>query len=77
MSLGAWAKASGRHYFEIAGGDSQFTQVPVLLIILGIFVALVGIVGAVGALFASTIFGRIVLGLVSSGWVGGSRNDLI
>ena len=66
MSLGAWAKANGRSYFEIADNASQFTQVPVLLIILGIFVALVGIVGAVGALFSGTIFGRIVLGLVSS-----------
>ena len=43
----------------------MFLSVSVLLIILGVFIAIIGIVGTVGAIFASSVFGRILLGLVS------------
>ena len=52
-------------YFDIADNSSAFLSVSVLLIIIGVFVAIIGIVGTVGAIFASTVFGRVILGLVS------------
>lgn len=51
-------------YFEITN-NSSVSQLSILLIIVGLFVMIVGGIGAVGAIFASTVFGRITLGLVS------------
>ena len=65
MIIGIWANVNGNNYFDITDNNSQFTQVSVLVIVLGLFVIIIGAVGVVGAIFASTIFGRIVLGLVS------------
>ena len=56
---------NGRQYFEIADNSSAFLSVSILLIIIGVFVAIIGIVGTVGAILASSVFGRILLGLVS------------
>jgi hypothetical protein len=61
MIVGAWAKGDSRQYFTIASDDSEYTQVSVLLIVVGLFVLIIGIVGAVGALFASKAFGRVIL----------------
>ena len=58
-------QVNDRTYFEIADGSEGIAQISILLIIVGIFIMIVGAVGAVGAIFASTIFGRITLGLVS------------
>ena len=43
----------------------HITQIPILLIVVGVFVLLLGVVGTIGAIFAGTIGGRIILGLVS------------
>ena len=51
-------------YFEVAN-SSNVTQLSILLVIVGLFIMIVGAVGTVGAIFASTVFGRITLGLVS------------
>ena len=51
-------------YFEITN-NSNVAQLSILLIIVGLFIMIVGGIGAVGAIFASTVFGRITLGLVS------------
>ncbi len=72
MILGIWAKVNGNNYVDITDSASQFTQVSVLCIVVGLFVMIVGVVGAVGAIFSSTIFGRITLGLVSGSYI--SRN---
>ena len=57
-------QVDNQDYFDIVK-DSTVAQLSILLIIVGLFVMLVGIGGAVGALFASKIFGRIILGSVS------------
>ncbi len=57
-------QANGDTYFDIAGDKGTVTQVPILLIVIGIFVLLLGIVGTVGGIFAGTPGGRIILGLV-------------
>ena len=54
---------NGLRYFEIADNSSAFLSVSILLIIIGVFVAIIGIVGTIGAILASTVFGRILLGL--------------
>ena len=51
-------------YFEITN-NSSVSQLSTLLIIVGLFVMIVGGIGTVGGIFASTVFGRITLGLVS------------
>lgn len=61
MIVGAWAEAQGREYFTITDDESDYTNVAILLIVVGIFVFIIGVVGAVGALFASKVFGRIIL----------------
>jgi hypothetical protein len=61
MIVGSWAKADSKEFFVIADDDTEYTQVSVLLIVVGIFVLIIGVVGAVGALFASKAFGRIIL----------------
>ena len=66
MIIGIWANVNGNNYVDISDDTSQFTQVSVLIIVLGLFVLIIGAVGVVGGIFASTVFGRIVLGLVSS-----------
>ena len=58
-------QADSRKYITIADESSEYTGVAVLLIVVGIFVLIIGIVGAVGALFASKVFGRIILIVVS------------
>ena len=57
-------QVNDKTYFEIVNNQS-IAQLSILLIIVGLFVMIVGAVGAIGAIFASTIFGRITLGLVS------------
>lgn len=66
MVIGIWANVNGKNYIAITDNHTQFTQVSVLVIVVGLFVLIVGGIGAVGGLFASTVFGRIVLGLVST-----------
>ncbi|CAI7998343.1 CD63 antigen [Geodia barretti] len=57
-----WIMGKGsKEFFLIADDDTEYTQVSVLLIVVGIFVLIIGVVGAVGALFASKAFGRIIL----------------
>lgn len=63
MIIGIWANVEGRNYIVITDNSSQFTEVSVLIIVLGLFVLLVGGVGVAGAIFASTMCGRITLGL--------------
>ena len=53
-----------KRYFEISDNEDEFTQVSVLMIVVGVFVMIVGVVGTVGAIFGGYLFGRIVLGLV-------------
>ena len=65
MIIGIWANVNGNNYVDITDNASQFTQVSVLVIVAGLFVLIIGAVGVVGAIFASTVFGRIILGLVS------------
>ena len=69
MIIGIWANVEGKNYIVITDNSSQFTEVSVLIIVLGLFVLLVGGVGVAGAIFASTMCGRITLGLVSGGLV--------
>ncbi len=69
MILGIWAKVNGNNYVDITDSTSRFTQVSVLCIVVGLFVMIVGVVGTVGAIFSSTIFGRIILGLVSGNFI--------
>ena len=57
-------QADSKQYFTITEDETEYTQVSVLLIVLGIFVLIIGVVGAVGALFASKVFGRIILVVV-------------
>lgn len=64
MSVGIWANVNGRNYVEIVDNASRFTEVSVLIIVVGLFVLLVGIVGTVGAIFAHYLVGRITLVLV-------------
>ena len=52
-------------YLDISSNTEQITQIPILLIVVGVFVLLLGVVGTIGAIFAGTIGGRIILGLVS------------
>ena len=66
LGIGIWAKIEGQNYVIITDNSSQFTEVAVLVIVVGLFVLIVGGVGVVGAIFANTIFGRIVLGVVSA-----------
>lgn len=63
MIIGIWANVEGKNYIVITDNSSQFTEVSVLIIVLGLFVLLVGGVGVAGAIFASTMCGRITLGL--------------
>ena len=58
-------QSDSKEFFIIADDDTEYTQVSVLLIVVGIFVLIIGVVGAVGALFASKAFGRIILFVVS------------
>ena len=59
------AQVTGRQYFDIVDNASEFTSVGVLLIVVGLFVMILGVIGVVGGIFATTVFGRITLGLVS------------
>ncbi len=70
MVVGIWANVAGKNYVDVTGSSSHIVELSVLTIILGIFVLIIGVVGTVGAIFASTIFGRITLGLVSAGFEG-------
>jgi len=65
MVTGIWANLAGKNYVDVTDSTSHILELSVLVIILGLFVLIIGIVGTVGAIFASTIFGRITLGLVS------------
>ena len=56
---------TGRQYFEILDNASEFTSVGVLLIVVGLFVMILGVIGVIGGIFATSVFGRITLGLVS------------
>lgn len=64
MVIGIWAKVDNQVYFEITN-NSSVAQLSILLIIVGLFIMIVGGTGSVGAIFASTVFGRITLGLYS------------
>ncbi len=59
-------QAKGRAYFDILANGSDYSPVGILLIVVGLFITILGVIGVVGAIFASTVFGRIALGLVSS-----------
>ena len=80
MIIGIWANVNGKNYVVITDDGGQFTEVSVLIIVVGLFVMMVGAVGVGGAIFAHTMCGRITLALVSGeggaggregGWVGG------
>ena len=58
------SQVHGDSYLEITDNPATYEQIPILLIVVGIFVLLLGTVGVVGGLFANTIAGRIMLGLV-------------
>lgn len=64
MVIGIWANVEGKNYVDVTDSSSHISELSVLVIILGLFVLIIGVVGTVGAIFASTIFGRITLGLV-------------
>ena len=61
-----YTQVEGNSYFDVVAGQDVFSQTPVLLIVVGTFVLLLGIVGIVGSIFASTVAGRIILGLVNT-----------
>lgn len=63
LILGSWAQVNGRQYFDIVDNASEFTGVGILLIVVGLFVMILGIIGVIGGIFATTVFGRITLGL--------------
>ena len=65
MIIGIWASVDTDNHTSITEDDDNYTGVAVLLIVVGLFVLAVGIGGIVGAIFASTICGRIILGIVS------------
>lgn len=65
MIIGIWANVEGKNYVSITDNTASYTEVSVLCIVVGLFVLILGIIGVVGGIFASTIFGRITLGLVS------------
>ena len=62
-SLFILLQVQGAHYFTVSAGTAV-TQIPVLLIIVGLFTLIFGVVGLVGSVLAGRIVGRIVLGLV-------------
>ena len=53
----------GSYYFIVSAG-TVVTQIPVLLIIVGLFTLIFGVVGLIGSVFATKLGGRIILGLV-------------
>ena len=61
--MGIWAHVNKDEYLDISSDTDHLTQIPILLIIVGVFVLLLGVVGTIGAIFAGTIGGRIILGL--------------
>ena len=61
LCLPSFIQADGRKYFTITNDHSVYTQVTVLLIVVGMFVLVIGVGGAIGALFASKVIGRIIL----------------
>ncbi len=67
--VGIWGKLNQKNYVAIADSSSQFIEVFIPIIAVGMFMLIIGVVGIVGAIFASTKFGRIVIGLVSWGGV--------
>ena len=64
-----YTQVEGNSYFDVVAGQDVFSQTPVLLIVVGTFVLLLGIVGIVGSIFASTVAGRIILGLVNATYI--------
>ncbi len=58
-------QVTGRAYFDLLSNGGDYSPVGILLIVVGVFIAVIGIIGVIGAIFASTLFGRITLGLVS------------
>ncbi|XP_003382522.1 PREDICTED: tetraspanin-7-like [Amphimedon queenslandica] len=63
LIVGAWGAGTNHDYLKVTEDTKSYTQVPTLLIIIGLFVFIFGIVGVVGAIFAHTLGGRIILGL--------------
>lgn len=63
LVVGIWAKVKGDDYFNVISDNKDIVGVSVLLIVIGLFVVLLGIGGTAGAIFAGTVFGRIVIGV--------------
>lgn len=57
-------QVSGRAYFDILANGAEYSPVGILLIVVGLFITIIGVIGVIGSIFASTVFGRITLGLV-------------
>ena len=59
------SQVRGSIYFNVVSGTPA-TQIPILLIVLGVFTLIFGVIGLFGSICASKLFGRIILGLVSN-----------
>ena len=62
---------------EIADKDTKyaFSQVSVLLIVIGIIAFITGVVGAIAALFACKVSGRIIFVMVSEDKERGEKSE--
>jgi len=63
--IGVWANVNGKNYVDITDNNLLITPVSSLIIVVSLFVLIIGIVGTVGAIFATTTWGRITIGVVS------------
>ena len=62
LIVGIWAKVRGNDYTDVTN-NHDLDNVPVLLIVVGLFILLLGIAGTIGAVFAGTVVGRFIIGL--------------
>lgn len=65
LILGIVAKVQAQYFFNLSDNGNSFSNIPLLLIGVGVFVTVVGVVGSIGAIFAGFTPGRVLLMVVS------------
>eukprot|EP00731_Ephydatia_muelleri_P025502 Em0017g585a len=61
LILGIVAKVQAQYFFNLSDNGNSFSNIPLLLIGVGVFVTVVGVVGSIGAIFAGFTPGRVLL----------------